>query len=1340
MTTHSESTPGRVVTFYSFKGGTGRTMALANVAWILAGSGKRVLAVDWDLEAPGLHSYFHPLLADPELAESPGVLELIRDFAEAAAALSRTGPNGASDAEPLPVSPDSWYRERARVDRYVVGLDLRFPGGGRLDMLPAGVQNSETYTRTVATFDWYQFWQRGGAAFLQALRDDMVARYDYVLIDSRTGLTDTAGICTVQLPDVVVDCFTLSRQAVNGAVVAAETVHEFNRLRANPIRILPVPMRVEDAGQDRLDAGRDLARSRFGRYLDWLPASQIDRYWGEVEIPYKPAYAYEEIPATVGDPAHQGGTLLAAFERLTGWITEGEVSRFPGMDESERRELAARYERAKTSYPTSLIVSYAAADRIWADWAAGVLGAIGYHVTLSRASADGTTADMIPDVVRARNADARVLVLLSRRYTSLPHARSLWTQLTEYEAHLGSRVVVPVRIDESPLPDWAARSGVGDLWQENADEAAAELRAAVGTPGDIGASDPPDLTGERLAGRRRSGGPRYPRSVPKLWQGMALRNAAFTGRSELLERIRDSLVAQGSNDRLPHTLHGLSGIGKSQIALEYAHRFAGDYDAVCWIAADEPARIRQQLADLAPHLQVPPAEDVSSTAAAVLERLRVGEPYSRWLLIYDNAEPDVIEGLLPSAGSGHVLITSRNPAWSREAHSFEVDLFSRDESVALMRRFNPTLERDDADLVAQELGDLPLAVGQAAAWLEETGTDVRVYLEQLRHQLARILDSGRGRHSQSAAATWLLALGQLRERQPAAAALMEVCAFFGPDPIPQRLFSTRPVQDLLTRYDPGLQDEMLMSRLYSELNRYGLARINTAAKTLGVHRLVQAVLREEFSENQQAEKRALVHAALAEGSPQSPDDSKEWEHYPALLRHLWPTGAERSEQPAVRLWICQVVRYLWLRGDYATCWETAERVLAAWQPVFGPDDPLLLNLQVQYANALRSGGRSDDAYRVDTEVLARAAASSRVGVDHPYAIAAAMGLGADLRTAGRYEEAVERDTETLLRSEHAFGDSGERTLMCATNLGLSLHLAGHLLQARERDEATWERNRELRGDDHLRTLASAGNLVRDLRATGEIARGLRLSKETLARSQRLLGNAHPRTLSSLLETALLLRRSGDFDEARKLAEPAYQDARMVLGPRHITTLALQVELAAEQVEAGEPGRARDLATDALETARELFGDAHPFTLACAANLAVYHRLNGDRDAALALSGATLASYEALLGDSHPATCVCRVNHATDVAEAGDLPRAVELGRAAYEGLRERVGPNYFQTLAAASNLALDLRQIGRETEARPLHEEAEKRARTALGAEHPTLRAIAAWRRLDPDIEPPETV
>ncbi|MBP5889809.1 FxSxx-COOH system tetratricopeptide repeat protein [Streptomyces scabiei] len=1338
--THDERGRGTIITFYSFKGGTGRTMALVNTAWILASNGLRVLVVDWDLEAPGLHTYLQPLLADPELTESAGVIEMVSDFAQhAVAPLVGSGAAGPppQGERGLPEGPD--HRERARVDRYAVGTELRLPPGGKLDLLPAGVQDPDTYAVKVSTFDWGTFYRMGGADFLTALRDDMAARYDYVLIDSRTGLSDTASICTVVMPDIVVDCFTLSRQGVDGAAHVARSIRRIAHTQRD-IRIVPVPMRVEDAGRDRLEAGRYQARNRFAPFLDWLPPEELDQYWSSVEIPYKPSYAYEEIPATVGE-RRQDGTLLSAFERLTARLTDNRVTRLNNMPEPYRRTLRAEYERTSPIMRKDFYVSYAATDRLWADWTVAVLRAAGYEATLAPVEADDDmAAPAVPTGLdRTLAGEGRMVVLLSPQYTALPQAREIWQRTSRRDPSGQIGMVVALRVDDSaPSAEFASLSAVS-LTGVTAEEAVARLLTTVDRAGSVEPGTRPAAVGLAVAAR-------LPGTPPQVIGGRPQRNVVFTGRRTLIERLRDSLLS-GTTAVLPQALYGLGGVGKTQLALEYAYRFESDYDLVWWINAAEPTQIRQDLNTLAGHLGVPlGGKDLTAVCNEVLDKLRRGTPHARWLLVYDNAEkPADLDGLVPVSGPGHhILITSRNPAWAERAARIEVDLFTREESVALLRRYNQSLESAEAARVAEELGDFPLAVSLAAASLQESAMPVDTYVEMLRTQMTDILRSQSAPdYPTSAAASW--SLDRLKTRTPAAAVLLQLCAFFGPDPIPRDMLNSRPALELLEGHDPSLSDPLLMSRLYGEVVRNGLAQVDQRTDTLTLHRLIQRVLRDQLSPEEQVAMRDRAQAVLGQANPKDPDESDNWRRYATLLPHLWPTRAQESDNLPVRQWICDTVRYLWRSGDADTANSTAERVLDSWLPRFGEDDAHVLRLRTELGNALRDQGRLPEAYDVTRDVHERAARV--LGPDHPYTLGAAMSLGSDLRSVGRYADAMASDRETLRRTRRLLGDGHARTLAAAGNLAVSEFLFGDRQAARETNREILKQRREIFGPDQRATLNSATNYARDLRAAGALHEALKLLQDTLKRSRRALGPDHLITFRASLGVAVLHRRLGEYEEAYRLTSDTLQQATKQLGADHHDTLAIATNLSADLYDRGESVRGRELAKDTLDHYERRFGPDHVFTLTCANNLAVLHRLTGEPETALDMSTRTTDRFRRLLGPQHPYTLTSMLNHATDLAENGDHSRAVTVARAAYEGLKDVLGPDHYLSIAAASNLAVELRQdtsgesASAHAEADRLHDDAERRARESkeLGGDHPLTRAVTRWQAIDADIEPPVT-
>lgn len=290
-------------------------MALANVAWILASRGERVLAIDWDLEAPGLHRYFQPFIDDKELVETPGLIDWLLEFADGAR------------SQPSPTAAD-WFKPYASVARHAFSLEYEFPGEGTLDLLPAGRQGPG-YAKRVTTFDWAGFYEDlGGGVFLEALKRNLRAEYDYILIDSRTGISDTSGVCTIQIPDQLVVCFTLNKQSIVGAAAVAESAFEQRKTPSGKpgLRIWPVPTRVELAERERLEQARDVVRQRYQKFLHHLSRTERASYWGGVEVLYQPYFAYEEVLATLIERRGQTGSLLQSFERITSYLTDGEIA------------------------------------------------------------------------------------------------------------------------------------------------------------------------------------------------------------------------------------------------------------------------------------------------------------------------------------------------------------------------------------------------------------------------------------------------------------------------------------------------------------------------------------------------------------------------------------------------------------------------------------------------------------------------------------------------------------------------------------------------------------------------------------------------------------------------------------------------------------------------------------------------------------------------------------------------------------------------------------------------------------------------------------------------------
>jgi tetratricopeptide (TPR) repeat protein len=1304
---------GKIATFYSYKGGAGRTMALANVAWILASNGLKVLVVDWDLDSPGLHKYFHPFLDREKITVTPGVIELINEYAWAAI----------SDED----RPGDWHLPYAQILRHAISVNWQhFPDGGTLDFVSAGRQNRD-YASAVASVDWDNFYDRlGGGQFFDALRANMKAHYDYTLIDSRTGLSDIADICTVTMPDTLVDCFTLSDQSIDGASAVARNVDQ--RYHDRNIRILPVPMRIDDAEKEKLDAGRGLARAKFDHFPRGMTEEEGAAYWTQVEIPYKAFYAYEESLAAFGDSPGSPGSLLASFERLTAMISEGRVTVLPPMDEGTRLQYRDAFTRRRLPPPADIYLSYVTEDRMWADWIEAVLVQAGFRVRKQSTSAPaGSNAK--DEAARAADAASRTVAVVSAAYLRSSQALGVREAMTVADPAGINRRLIPVRVGEVRMTEPFAERTVVDLTRRDALQAAEEILKALGRQ--------PRLADHAVDPIPRE--PRYPRTIPPVWN-VPTRNATFTGRNDVLERLRDQLTGSSRAVVLPLALYGYGGVGKTQVALEYAHRYMADYDVVWWVPSEQQELVNPAFAELAARLGLRVSDSITDAAASAREALRRGSPYTRWLLIFDNADDPAALTDFPGA-PGHVLVTSRNPAWSRVAEPLEIDVFTRPESLEHLQRRVPQLTDEDADMVAEALGDLPLAIEQAGAWLAETGTPAAEYVAQLVTQSAAVLALSQPiDYPTPVAVTWRLAFNRLKEQSPAAARLLQLCAFFAPEPISLSLLYSDQMISSLLDLDPRLKERIILGQLIREIARYSLAKVDRGSNSIQVHRLIQAVIRSEMETTAERESAMHeVHRILVGARPRQgdTDDPENWGRYDWIWPHLGSSEAHRCDEEDTRQLLIDRVRYLWKRGEYEASRQFGHRLEELWRERLGPDDRQTLYLRFHIANVLRSQGLYAEALEEDTDVLAKQQAV--LSDYHPHTLQTAGSIAGDLRGLGKFRQALEMDQQTYDHFKELFGDDEPTTLSAANNLAIDLRLVGDCFQALQLDQDTLNRRQAVLGPNHPYTLHSESMLARDMREAGDFTGSTELLRETYARYRRILGEDVVDTLRTAKSLAVSLRKVGETDEAYRLSQETQQRYTQNYAAEQPDALACKLNLACDLSAREDKAEAHVVASEVYEIYVSTLDAKHPFTLAAANNMATYLRGIGSVREAIILSESTFRSLSETLGDDHPFTLSCALNMANCLHDVGQFSAAEDLQRETISRLRKTLGDLHPDALACQSNLAITLRASGRTEDASMLQQQVAAAMTRVLGENHPNLVALRRGELINRDLEPQPT-
>jgi hypothetical protein len=822
-----------------------------------------------------------------------------------------------------------------------------------------------------------------------------------------------------------------------------------------------------------------------------------------------------------------------------------------------------------------------------------------------------------------------------------------------------------------------------------------------------------------------------------VWGRIPQRNKNFTGREEVLGKLRAGIVGEVTAV-VPHALHGLGGVGKTAMAVEYAHRFWSDYDLVWWIPADESFLVRSSLAGLAPHLGLPPATatGIEDAANAVLNALRRGEPYDRWLLIFDNADqPEEINDIIPR-GPGHVLITSRNHRWEGVVDTVAIDVFNRAESVQFLQKRVPrAIGAADADRLAEALGDLPLALEQAGALQAETGMPVEEYLRLLTERTSQLLAEGKpSEYPESMTAAWALSVERLGEKFPEAVALLRCCAFFGPEPIPRDVFTQRH-PELWAQFAGLLADPIKLSRAIGELGRYALVRIDPSTRTIQVHRLIQALLRDELDTEDQRRIRHEVHLLLAKAAPRAPDETANWRRYLELVAHIEPAKVVECRHPSVRELALDIVRYLYISGDSRSARTFVERLLTQWSRDSADDDLDVLNAHRHLGIVLRNLGEYGAAYELNRATLAKM--QKVAGPDNEATLMLVNSIGADLRARGEFYLARDHDEDALRRYEGAFGADTARTLLVMHNLALDYGLISKYVEARALHQKVYLAQWSTGGSDQANILASWGSLARTVRLCGDYAEATDLGEEAYAYGVQELGAEYPDTLLTAKDLSVSLRRAGKLERALEMAEEVYSRCVRLFGLDHPDTLAAAMALANAQRSMGQVEAAYERASDTMRRYPTMYGEEHPYNHGCAGNLALLQRILGDVEGARELNERSLAGLEAKLGRDHHYPLTVATNLASDLAALGDVAAAVRLGQGTLRRLRVTLGEDHPMTLACAANLAADLKADGLEEEGARLREDTLDRYARTLGMDHADVVVAMEGRHLDCDFDPP---
>jgi tetratricopeptide (TPR) repeat protein len=820
--------------------------------------------------------------------------------------------------------------------------------------------------------------------------------------------------------------------------------------------------------------------------------------------------------------------------------------------------------------PRDFFVSYTQTDRAWAEWLAWELEAAGYTTVLQAWDMPAGTA-FVHAMDQAVQHTRHTILVLSPAYLRSEMAEAEWRPAFKADPSGEGRRLLPVRVEACEPAGLLADRVWIDL--VGADEATArarlqeEIARALRGPGRPATAPRFPHVPTPAVDR-----PRFPTALPPVWNVPFRRNPDFTGRDELLGSLADRL-AGGGTAAVTQVLQGAGGVGKTTLAVEYAYRHRGRFDAVWWVRAEEPATLLSDLTDLAAALGLAEASqaDQQLTVAAVRRWLA---DHDRWLLILDNA-PDPkhktggrpplarLVDLVPQVLHGQVLVTSRDASWEHHAVLAELEVFRPEEAVAFLMARSGATDEQAAEQVAALLGYLPLALEQAGAYVRETRMPLATYVDRLRRFPALTIAKGHPRDRDPAdtvATTWQVSLDHVRS-VPGAVELLEVCAFLGPEEIPRELFTQQfdPPSEVLAVLvdDPFAFDEAVVA-----VRRYGLVKADE--QSLTVHRLVQQVIRDRIDPVQHHHRAATALRLVRAAFPTRHADPDAWPAYARLLPHaLAATGhaealAVEPEQAAGLL--TEAGLYLWQRADHRQARAVFERALALYEARLGPDHPTTAASLNNLGYALQAQGDLPAARAVFERALA--IDEAHLGPDHPATATSLDNLATVLHRQGDLDTARTLQERALAIRETCLGADHPDTAWSLLGLAIISRAQGDLDTARTLHERALAIYEARLGADHPDTAGSLSNLARVLADQGDLDTARTLHERALTIRESHLGAEHPHTADSLSNLAGVLADQGDLDTARALHERALAIYEARLGADHPGTVRSRQQLAA----------------------------------------------------------------------------------------------------------------------------------------------------------------------------------
>ncbi|HLI05308.1 MAG TPA: tetratricopeptide repeat protein [Ktedonobacteraceae bacterium] len=746
----------------------------------------------------------------------------------------------------------------------------------------------------------------------------------------------------------------------------------------------------------------------------------------------------------------------------------------------------------------------------------------------------------------------------------------------------------------------------------------------------------------------------------RLWNIPYRRNPFFTGREDVIQRIHAALLANRTVAMTQtQAITGLGGIGKTQTVLEYAYRYRDEYQALLWVRADTRETLISDFTAIAELLHLPEQHEQDQSRVVQSVRRWLNN-HQGWLLILDNVEDvQMIVDFLPDTGNGHILLTTRAQALGTVAERIDLELMDAGEGALLLLRRAGIIGREapldsmtyayweKAQKIARLMDGLPLALDQAAAYIEETACGLSGYLERYqthRRQLMKRRGRACATHPEPVTTTWSLAFAKVGQANAAAAELLRLCAFLHPDAIPEEIIvqgapELGPILEAVGSDPLKVDDAILQLRTFSLIHRDPQTRI------LSLHRLVQAVLKDQM--DAQTERLWAERTVRAVNRAFPEVDYTTWQQCQRCLPHA------RMCQQLIAQWqihtpqaaqlLHKAGAYLRDREQYEEAASLLRQALAMREQLFGTIHPDVAQSAHQLASLYWLRGQFEQAEPFFLQAIA--IRRQTLGPDHPAVADCLNDLALLYGNQGRYEQAEALYHQALSLYERDPQADSRALANCLNNLAVLYHFEGKYGQAEPlllRALDIWERRS---GSAHPDMTFVLHDLGYQYYRTGKYEQAEAFFRRALTMREQTMGTEHSETAYTLDNLALVYIEQGKYEQAEPLLQRALAIREQALGPEHSYVGQTLNHLGLLFYHQGRYSQAEALLGRSLAIRERALGTAHPDVASTLYTLARVYSAQRKYVQAEPLFQRTLAIWEQAYGGAHPDIKSCLRHYA-----------------------------------------------------------------------------------------------